>query len=156
NLLPAFADSVLGVGPAGLGLLLAALGLGGMAAALLNAQFGRERNRGWLLFGAAFAFSSCLIAITLIPWMPFLLAMMVVFSGCQTPLLTNSNILLQSNAPPEMRGRMVGVWSLSLGLAPLGNLIAGWLASVVSISVASAGLATLCAILLVGVLVGRP
>jgi sugar phosphate permease len=127
-----------------------------MTAALLNAQFGHERSRGWLLLAAAFAFSSCLILISFVRWMPLLLPMMVIFSGCQTTLLTTSNILLQSNAPPEMRGRMVGVWSLSLGLGPLGNLIAGWLASIVSIPVASAGLATLCAILLVGVLVGRP
>src|SRR5205809_3099653 len=61
--------------------------------------------------------------------------------------LSTSNTLLQTIVPDEMRGRVMGVWSLVFGaMIPLGSLEAGSVAHWAGTTVALAFSACICAI----------
>jgi len=64
-------------------------------------------------------------------------------SGALVDLLAQS--LMQLSVPAHLRGRAGGAWVLAIGLAPLGQLQIGALASLfgVSIALGSSGLALL-------------
>lgn len=156
SLLPAFADMVAGVGARGLSFLLAAMGVGGLTASLINGQFLRERYRGLVILCVGLAFALTLILFAVVRWLPLLLLMTALWAGLQTTLLNTSNIVLQSYAPREMRGRMVGVYSLSTALIPVGSLFAGWLAATSSIPFTFATMGGLCVVALLAVLTRRP
>ena len=52
-----------------------------------------------------------------------------------TVMITN-NVVLQSTVPNEIRGRVIGVYMLDIGLQPAGGVIAGLLVAATSITVA--------------------
>jgi O-antigen ligase len=64
-LLPVFAKDILGVGPAGLGLLRSAPAVGALIAALLLARRPIGRHAGRKLLGVVAAFGICMVAFGL-------------------------------------------------------------------------------------------
>src|SRR5205809_2944309 len=61
--------------------------------------------------------------------------------------LSTSNTVLQTIVPDEMRGRVMGVWSLVFGaMIPLGSLEAGTVAHLLGTSFALAFGAIICAV----------
>ncbi|MGE5414509.1 MAG: MFS transporter [Syntrophomonadaceae bacterium] len=129
--LPVFARTVFHRDARGYSVLLAAFGIGAIAGAFGVAAFGNVRRKGALavamqmLFGvlmAAFAMSRTPVLSYAILGLAGA-ALMVVFALFMT--------LVQSNVEDHMRGRVVSVYSLAFrGAMPLGNLVAGALASV--------------------------
>ena len=129
-LLPVFATNVLQGGPDTLGLLTAAMGLGALLGALSLASrksvLGLGRQIAWAsaLFGLsliAFSFSHVL-------WLSMLL---LVISGFAVMMETAaSNTILQTIVDDDKRGRVMSFYAMAfLGVAPLGSLLAGSLAS---------------------------
>ena len=129
-LLPLFAKYVLHGGPATLGLLTAAMGLGALSGALRLAfrrsVLGLGRQIAWAsaIFGLgliAFSFSHAL-------WLSILL---LVVSGFALMMETAaSNTILQTIVDDDKRGRVMSFYAMAfLGAAPLGSLLAGSLAS---------------------------
>ena len=129
-LLPVFAEEVLGGGARTLGLLMSAAGLGALLGALYLA--GRASVRGLsrvivlacLAFGAgliAFSFSRDLIVSMLL----------LVFAGAGMMILSASaNTVLQTVVPPDMRGRLMSMYTMAfMGMGTFGSLMGGWLAS---------------------------
>ena len=128
-LVPLLAADTLHVGPEGFGLLSAAFGLGALVGALATATF---REASWRLFAIGTAsfgvFALCLAAVH-----NAVLAGVVLFAiGLSFTLFTaNANALVQLTAPDHLRGRLIGLYLFAfLGLAPVGGLLAGWLAEV--------------------------
>src|SRR5918997_156741 len=81
-LMPVVARDMLGLGPGGYGLLLASVGIGGLAGALwLASRADLERSRGQLLAQAAFAFAILLIAFSFVrtPYVAYLMLLAVGF-----------------------------------------------------------------------------
>jgi MFS family permease len=126
--IPLFAKDVLAAGPAGLGLLNAALSIGGAIAvallSLLPERIARQPLLGaiYLLYGLAimgFAITRDLAIATL-------LLLLTGFCAAAFDLLQQT--LIQLAVPPEQRGRAVGLWVLSIGSAPIGHLEMGALA----------------------------
>jgi predicted MFS family arabinose efflux permease len=126
--IPLFAKDVLAAGPAGLGLLNAALSIGGAIAvallSLLPERVARQPLLGaiYLLYGLAimgFAITRDLSIATL-------LLLLTGFCAAAFDLLQQT--LIQLAVPPEQRGRAVGLWVLSIGSAPIGHLEMGALA----------------------------
>lgn len=156
-LLPVFAAAVLNVGAPGLGWLMGASGAGALAGALLVASLGAFRRRGLLQLGAAAGYGLALVLFAASRRMELSLALL--FIGSAGSMVANSlnQTFLQSLAPDEMRGRVLGVLTLTtFGLMPLGGLLAGaaaehWGAAVV---VAVGGAAS--ALFALGVLLFRP
>jgi MFS family permease len=128
-LMPIFADTVLGSGPRGLGELLTSAGVGALLGALWLAR--RERAQGldrvivWA--NAGFGMSLILFSLSRSFWLS--MALLIPVGFCIMIQLASTNTLIQSMVCNEMRGRVMGIYSMMfLGMAPFGSLIAGYLA----------------------------
>ena len=128
--LPVFAKDVFGQDAKGYSALLAAFGLGAVCGALGTAGFGHVKRRGALAVTMQMTFGALAVgfALSRVPWISYALlflagaAIVIVFAMFMT--------LVQQNADDAMRGRVVSVYSLAFrGAMPLGNLTAGFLAT---------------------------
>jgi len=144
-LLPSLARDVLHTGPEGLGALNAARAVGGILG--LAAAFARGSAGGGALFLAVLVtFGASLIVLGAAPPLVGFVGVLVVLTvvsaaGALADLLAQS--LLQLGVPGHLRGRAGGAWVVAIGLAPLGQLQIGALASLfgVSIALGTSGLA---------------
>ena len=130
-LMPVFARDLLRVGASGLGYLMGGAGLGAVVAALTLATRNNAEHKGRFILGSATVFSLALILLARAHsfWWAFFL--LVVLGITMVGTLTLTNTTLQVISPPEMRGRIMSLYNLSLlGLAPLGSLQAGAVAQV--------------------------
>jgi MFS family permease len=155
-LVPLLAADTLHVGPEGFGFLSASFGLGALVGALAAATF---REASWRLFAVGAGLFGVL-ALALAPVENAYLAGALLFGiGIAFTLFTaNANALVQLAAPDYLRGRLIGIYLFAfLGLAPIGGLLAGWLAEIggTSLAFAVAGLASLTTIALAHAKHGR-
>src|SRR5207244_3364112 len=125
-LMPAFARDVLGGGAKGYGLLMSASGTGAFIGALVVATYGHLFTPRRLALGGVWLFSIALLAFSLSRNF-YLSLVLLLFAGCGMLLFfSTSNTVLQTIVPDEMRGRVMGVWSLVFGaMVLLGSLEAG-------------------------------
>ncbi len=146
-LMPAFARDVLGRGANGYGVLMSASGTGAFIGALVVATYGHLFTPRRLALGGVWLFSIALFAFSLSR--NFYLALVfLLFAGFGMLLFfSTSNTVLQTIVPDEMRGRVMGVWSLIFGaMIPLGSLEAGALAHWLGTPFALALGAIICAL----------
>ncbi len=155
-LMPAFARDVLGRGANGYGVLMSASGTGAFVGALMVATYGHLFTPRKLALGGVWLFSAAMLAFSFTR--SFSLALLFLFAAGFGMLLffSTSNTLLQTIVPDEMRGRVMGVWSLVFGaMIPLGSLesgaVAHWLGTALAIAFgaiicAVSALVTLCVI----------
>jgi MFS family permease len=128
-LVPLLAADTVEVGPEGFGFLSAAFGVGALVGALVTATF---RAASWRLFAAGAA-GFGVFALALAPVEDAVLAGVLLFAvGVSFTLFTaNANALVQLGAPDHLRGRLIAIYLFAfVGLAPVGGLLAGWLAEV--------------------------
>jgi MFS family permease len=141
-MVPALARDVLHTDATGFGFLMAASGIGALAAALLIAFSGRSRP-GIIAGGAALLGAGLVVAAAIHSFGPALLAMGVVGFGA-IGMAATANTTIQLNVPDELRGRVISVYTtVFVGSTPFGALVIGWLASRfgVDASLAIAGVA---------------
>jgi MFS family permease len=142
TLFPAWAVNVLHGDARTNGFLQSARGVGALLAALLIASLGRFRFRGWLLTLGTFALPVTVALFALARWTP--LAFLLAFgSGLAHILIFNlSNALVQVNSPDGLRGRIMGLYTMTFfGLMPLGALWIGFAAEHISQTAAVLGAA---------------
>ncbi len=128
-LMPVFAESILGAGPKGLGLLMGASGLGalGGALSLLSRRGVRGLGRWVAVSAAAFGFALIAFSFSRTFWLSALLLIPV--GGAMMVEMAASNTLLQAMVPDALRGRVMALYSMMfMGMAPFGALVAGWVA----------------------------
>lgn len=154
NLLPVFADEVLGIGEFGFGTLIAVAGAGALVASLCIASLGDYRRKGMLLFVLALAFGITLVLFGLSHSYALSLAMLLGVGAGGTGYMTLNNTLIQSNVPPRMMGRVMSIYMMTFALMPMGSLPVGALADAVGIgtAVAAGGAIVVFFILVVAVL----
>jgi MFS family permease len=149
-LMPIFADEILHSGPRGLGLLVAASGLGALGGALsLAARRGVYGLGRWIATSAViFGITLALFAFSRSFWLSVLL--LVPVGGSMIAQMAATNTLLQAMVPDALRGRVMAVYSMMfMGMTPFGALFAGWLAERIGapITVALGGLVCVAAAL---------
>jgi MFS family permease len=129
SLMPIFAIDVFHGDAETQGLLLTMVGIGGILGALGIASLGRKQGSGKLLISGAIGFGLSLAFFARSP----VLGMAMVFTflaGFFNSSYTSQNqTMLQLLVPPELRGRVLGIFLLNRGLQPLGSLLAGALAA---------------------------
>jgi len=151
-LMPVFARDVLRVGASGYAALVAAIGIGAAAAAFFLAGFGHRVRRSRLVLGSAMLFGVVLLAASLAPEFWSALVLFTV-TGCVMALNgIAANTMLQSEAPDQLRGRIMGFYSfMVLGLAPFGSFQAGWIAEHFGVRIAFALGGLVCLLVAAGV-----
>ena len=128
TMLPVFAKEVLHVGPAGLGYLTAVRQAGGLFGLALLANLRDYRRKGLLMFIIATAFGLGLMAFSLSTAMVYFIIVLAAVNAFAMAVDTLYKTLMLSNVPDEQRGRAMGAWVLSIGVAPVGHLGVGGLA----------------------------
>ena len=131
SLLPVIAKDVLGLGPIGLGVMTAIRQIGGIAGLLALSSMGEYRHKGLLMFALMVAFGVSLMALVISTNLMHYVAMLTLATGCAMAVDTLYMTLMQENVPDEQRGRAMGAWTLSIGVAPVGHLGLGGLAGAV-------------------------
>lgn len=126
TLMPVFQKDVLGVGPEGLGMLLAAPGLGAMLAGLSLATLAnRIRHQGLLLLVSLVSLGVMLNIFSWTTSFPMALLSLVAVGGFQVAYMATTNTMLQLIVPDHLRGRVMSIYALDRGLMPAGALLAG-------------------------------
>lgn len=133
QLLPAYAAHVVHVDARGLGAMLAASGIGAIFGSIVTAVVGsRRRGQVWFASAVGMALGTMVLGLVHVYWvslvvLPFIGLAILSFTG-------SSNVMLQTLAPDDMRGRAISVFSMViLGLVPAGSLLMGTIGAVVGL-----------------------
>jgi MFS family permease len=128
-LVPVLASDTLHAGPKAFGALSAAFGTGALVGALLSAALARASWKVLIL--GTLGFSTALLGLAPQHTLAISAVLLFVTGACFSLWTANSQSLLQLTAPDELRGRVLSLWLFAFaGFAPLGGLVAGWLAEV--------------------------
>ena len=150
-ILPVIAKDVLSLDASGLGVMTAVRQTGGVAGLLALSALGDFRRKGMLMFALMMAFGGSLMALIFQLGVPYYVGMLALATACAMSVDALYVTLMQESAPAEQRGRAAGAWTLSIGVAPVGQLsigaLAGRIGAPASLFASGAALAvsTLCA-----------
>ena len=127
---PVFAGQVFLVGPAGLGLILAARSLGRLAGSGALAVVHPRRSVGRTLVVAVLGFGVALAAYSQAP--NLLVALPLVLGAGIASVLVDALVLpaLQGSVDAASRGRAAGLWVLMIGFQPIGVLEVAFVAQI--------------------------
>ena len=144
TLMPVFARTIFHGTAATQGHLLGAAGIGAFLGAVSLLRRGPGRGLAHRVAWGSTMLGAGLIGLSLAPnvWVAYG-ALIVVGFGFMSQM-ASTNTLLQSLAPPEMRGRVMGLYSMAfIGMGPWGSLMMGYVAKHAGARVAvGAGAAT--------------
>jgi len=141
---PYFARDILHVTERGLGMLMAFSGAGAFLGAITIAYLGKVKQRGTFVVSAGSLFFTAVIAFAFSRNFAISAGLLMVAGYSMILMVATVNSLMQQLASDEMRGRVMSMYATAfLGFAPVGALIAGSLAGVVSAPYAIAGMSAL-------------
>ncbi len=122
--LPVLARSQLHGGPAVLGLLYSIGGIGGVVGGIVIATIGNTAGRRRLLVAGGAVYAVSLFVVAHSALLPLTLVALVGISFAFLAMNTSMTTLLQTDADPALRGRLLGIYAmLFAGLQPLGTLL---------------------------------
>lgn len=123
--LPVFAKDLLQVGPEGLGILLAAPGVGALASLSFLASVGERWNRAMLLWVTTTTTPIFLILFCVSShfWVSVILLALV--GAGQVSFRTISRVIIQIEAPRTLMGRVMSVFNLDQGMRSVGSIVLG-------------------------------
>jgi len=126
--------------------------VGGILGLVVASGGGAAWGGGAFFVGVLIAFGASMVVLGLAPAVVGFAGVWIVLvavnaAGALADLLAQS--LLQLSMPDHLRGRAGGAWVVAIGLAPLGQLQIGALASLVGVSIAF-GASGLALVLLAG------
>ena len=128
-LLPILARDVLGAGPRGFGLLMAASGVGAFLGGLTLARRLQRRPPMPSFLGGLGLFLTGLLGLGLCRNYYLALGFIFLAGFGMVSQLSTGNSLMQLNVPDALRGRMMSLFGfIVMGLAPVGSLLYGGVA----------------------------
>ena len=106
--------------------LVSAMGVGSVIGALATGAHGRTSPR--LIAAAALAFGVLALLAALMPSLALEIPVLALLGGSAVAFAAGINSSLQLAVAPEMRGRVMALYSVVfLGSTPIGGPLAGWL-----------------------------
>jgi MFS family permease len=147
-MVPVIGEAEMGLSAFPIGILMSAEGTGAFVGALAIAGFARPAMFRRLYLYGSFLLGSMVVVFALSPWYELSLALLFVAGFGAAGFSTMQTTMMFLQAPPEMRGRVMGVVSVCIGAGPLGvlhiGLLATWFgASTAVLIIAIEGLAAL-------------
>jgi MFS family permease len=139
--MPVVAGERLGLGASGYGLLLACVGVGGLAGALTLAALGDRLPREVVLRRASYSFSILLIAFAFVRTPRFAYPLLLLLGFAMIINSAQANSMLQHVVPDELRGRIMAAYSfIVVGLSQVvGSFVAGSVARAAGVAWAIGG-----------------
>jgi MFS family permease len=115
--------------------LVSAMGVGSIAGALVNGSHGHTGPR--LIAGGALAFGLSALLSAAMPSLAFEIPTLALLGAAAVTFAATINSTLQLAVSPEMRGRVMALYSVVfLGSTPIGGPLTGWLSQAYSPRVA--------------------
>ena len=155
--IPDIGANNLGVGATLVGLLVAGEGIGQMAGAGAMALTRNLQRHGLVFMLGSTVVLLMAIAFVWSPWYLLAFGVLIIAGVGQSCFGTMQSTITMLSAPPEMRGRMVGLMSVCIGIGtPLGALAIGILAEIYGTPLAITFNAALGLVLLLPALIFTP
>ena len=124
-LMPLFAVDVFRTGPEGLGLLLSAVGVGGVLGGVVSAWLTQYDKVGAVQTSALVLLAASLVGFALSPGVVFAVAFLVLVGMAEMMHATTNVTTLQMCAPQEMRGRVASLLPVFPAVISIGSLTSG-------------------------------
>ena len=125
GLIPVYAAEVYDVGPATLGLLMSAVGAGFLTGTLVLASIGDVPHKGLMILGCIALICVSMVAFALNPSIALAFPIVALGSMGTMGYFSITGATMQSILPDGIRGRVSGIYILTFGAMPAGNLAAG-------------------------------
>ena len=155
-LVPAVALEALHGGAPATSVLITAQGVGAVAGALALTPLTRRWGRRRVLLADLVGVCAALVLYGFAPDLPVATGAMVLVGASYIGVLAGCNTIIQLHAPPELRGRILGIYMMALGvLYPVGALAQGAIADGVGVRAVTVGGAALLAAGVAGVVARR-
>ena len=132
SLMPVYAAEVVKTGPGGLGLLYTAIGAGGLVGTMFVASMGNIQRKGVTVLVAVTALAAGVIIFSQVSVFWLALGLLMGIGFFQMIHMTTNNTIVQLTTPDELRGRVLGIYMMDMGMIPLGGLMGGLLAQLFS------------------------
>ncbi len=124
--LPLFAEHTFGSGASGYAAMTAAMGLGAVFGGLWTASHPGVTAARVVRAAAVFGATTLLAAAA--PTLTLALVALLAVGFCSISFLSLANSTLQLESAPEMRGRVMALWTVAfLGSTPIGGPLVGWI-----------------------------
>jgi MFS family permease len=136
HMLPVFAQDVLLVGPALLGMMFAADGVGALAGALVIASHRSQFSHRVLFAGAIVTGPILLVALSGSRWLAACLALLVLMGVAESAFAAMQSTLVLLGSPEHARGGVMGILSACIGTQPFGTLFIGLTTASLGVSLA--------------------
>jgi len=159
NFLPVFQEEVFHVGSAELGLMMSVVGIGAVVGAMFIASISNYRYKGRILITMGITFSVSLVLFSVIAGtgnFPLSLVMLGITGAAGTAYMSLNQALVLVLTPPEMRGRVTGLFMTTFGLQPLGSLPIGMLSDTYGAPVTIGAFGALTLVIFLYVFLFRP
>jgi MFS family permease len=137
TLYPIYAKDQFAVGPAGLGMLLTAVGVGGTLGGFIANALSRAERQGLIQSVWVVVMAAAIIGVAMSSSFWWAIAFSVVGGAAEMAHASSNMAMLQISAPEAMRGRISALLMLNPAFISLGALVAGPLSDVVGVREAS-------------------
>jgi predicted MFS family arabinose efflux permease len=139
TMVPVIGERTLGLSPVLIGLLLSTEGLGALLGALLVARFERPSRYLQIYAGSSLLFLLAVLAFAWSSWFPLSLGLILLCGVGIAGFAVMQSTIFFLAAPAEMRSRVMGMVTVSIGAGPLGmlqvGLLADWLGAPLAVAV---------------------
>ena len=146
SLMPVFAEEVLNVGAGGLGVLMLAAGVGSLAGSLTVVAIGEKVSHQKLELAFGLLASATLIGFALSSWYLLSISLVTITAFAATSYMVVNMTVVQVYCPDYIRGRVVSIRFLVIGLMPFGALSMGAAAEALNAPIAVALIAVIGAV----------
>lgn len=134
-LLPIFAENLLEVGSAGFGFMEAAAGVGAVAGTYAILRYGISPRPGVVMLGSASVFGVLIALFATTDALVPAAALLLLAGVAEEAYLVVGMTVLQLAVPDQLRGRVMGIWTMTYFLAAAGGFLAGLAAELVGVRV---------------------
>jgi MFS family permease len=145
SFLNVYAEEIMKIGSEGLGVLLAASGIGAVIGGLMVAATRTSEGMGIRLYRLTFLYCLMLVAFSIYPSWWVAIPSLCLAGLVGSYAFSGNNALVQQRISDEVRGRVMGTYLLTWGLMPLGALWMGEVGQIWSIQIATFAGAAVCA-----------
>lgn len=123
--LPIFAKEILNVGPAGLGMLMSAPGVGAILALTFLANMSEEWRKETLLWAIVIISPTFLILFCMSNNFPLSVALLACVGVGQAGYRTLVRVVIQTRVPYAFLGRVFSVFQMDQGMRSVGSMVIG-------------------------------
>ena len=151
-LMPVFAKKIFAVGPAGLGMLMMANGVGAIVGSLAIAALGSLERPGLVQLALGAIFGATLAIFALSGSFYLALPMLFIIGVASSSYLSLNATLIMGRSERQYHGRVMSVYMLTFSALPFGNMLMSLLSDAfgVQAAVGSGGLLLALAVIVFG------